>query len=196
MKSYIIQYILIAIVGTSCFAQDNGQNNTPKPQEVLVRIQQETSQPAPKEEKKIVAEAHEWVNLGKNLGQAFDAGLTSLTDHAEKFSKTDAGRFTMLVIAWKVAGKDATMFIKDIGAMIFGIFAQIVWTMIYIWYMRKFLRTYSVPTKITGAFWEKSRIVEYKIVNDLKSEEKFIATLIATGIYCIGSLVIVFGVTI
>src|SRR4051812_35957038 len=104
MKQFLL--VLISLVAFSPLfaqAQTPAPASNPNQQEVIVKIQQ---QPAPQPQT-VVQKANEWVEFGKNVGTAMDAGLTSLTDHADKFSKTDVGHFTMAVIAWKVAGRDA-----------------------------------------------------------------------------------------
>ncbi len=67
-----------------------------------------------------------WVGLGKEVGQAFNEGLTALTEQADKFAKTGVGRFTMLMIAWKVMGKAAL----QVG---FGIIFFIVGFIFFVW---------------------------------------------------------------
>ena len=47
-----------------------------------------------------------WVGVGKEIGITIREGLTAVVDVAEKFGKTEVGKFTMVLIAWKVAGKD------------------------------------------------------------------------------------------
>lgn len=47
-----------------------------------------------------------WVGVGGEVGEAIKEGLNSVVDVADKFGTTDVGKFTMYLIAWKVAGKD------------------------------------------------------------------------------------------
>lgn len=45
-----------------------------------------------------------WVGVGKEVGTAVNEGLSALTKNADDFAKTGVGKFTMLMIAWKVMG--------------------------------------------------------------------------------------------
>lgn len=47
-----------------------------------------------------------WVGVGGEIGTAVKEGLSAVVDVSEQFGKTDVGKFTMLMIAWKVMGKD------------------------------------------------------------------------------------------
>jgi len=44
--------------------------------------------------------------VGKEVGIAVREGLTAVVDIADKFGGTDVGKFTMVMIAWKIVGKD------------------------------------------------------------------------------------------
>jgi hypothetical protein len=52
-----------------------------------------------------------WVGVGGEIGQAVKDGLTSVVDVADKFGSTNVGRFTMIMIAWKVMGKEVVQII-------------------------------------------------------------------------------------
>lgn len=162
MKRTIITLLALSL---ALFASAQTTNEN-KPQEVIVRVQ--TEQPKHVEEKPMVQKANEWVDFGKNVGTAFDAGLTSLTDHTEKFSKTDAGRFTMAIIAWKVAGKDAfdmTKYVTDkLVHLVIGIPMLIVWIGLAYFFIKREFVQHRVVTKKSGPFW--NRTYEYKLVND------------------------------
>lgn len=47
-----------------------------------------------------------WVGVGGEIGSAVREGLNAVVDVSDKFSKTDVGKFTLIMIAWKVIGKD------------------------------------------------------------------------------------------
>jgi len=48
----------------------------------------------------------EWAGLGNEVGQAVNGALVALTKTAGDFSKTELGKFTMFMVAWKVMGGD------------------------------------------------------------------------------------------
>lgn len=61
-----------------------------------------------------------WVGVGGEVGIAVKEGLTAVVDVADKFGKTDVGKFTIYMVAWKVMGKDLIKII--IGLLFFFLF--------------------------------------------------------------------------
>ena len=47
-----------------------------------------------------------WAGVGKEVGIAVSEGLNAVVDVADKFGGTNVGRFTMVLVAWKVVGRD------------------------------------------------------------------------------------------
>lgn len=47
-----------------------------------------------------------WVGVGGEIGTAVKEGLNAVVDVADKFGSTNVGKFTMVMVAWKVIGKD------------------------------------------------------------------------------------------
>ena len=78
-----------------------------------------------------------WVGVGGEIGTAVKEGLTAVVDVADKFGKTDVGRFTMLMVAYKVIGRDL---VKVVLGLLF-----IIITTWFIWF--SFKRT-CLPQKI------------------------------------------------
>jgi hypothetical protein len=78
-----------------------------------------------------------WVGVGGEVGTAIKEGLNAVVDVSDKFSKTDVGKFTMIMIAWKVIG-------KDILSIIIGLLFFIVMTCVLIF---SFKRT-CIPHKV------------------------------------------------
>lgn len=61
-----------------------------------------------------------WAGLGREVGLAINEGLQALTKTADEFSKTDVGRFTMFLIAWKIIGTDALQIVFGTIFFLFG----------------------------------------------------------------------------
>ncbi len=172
------------------FAQTPAAAQAPNPnqQEVIVKLQQMAPLPAPQT---ATQKANEWVDFGKNVGTAMDAGLTSLTDHAEKFSKTDAGRFTMAIIAWKVAGRDAlevTKYVTDtVLHIVVGIPLLVTWICIVLWFVRRNFMTHTVLLKKSGSRFKGTLERVYKVVNeDELSEGRRIGCVLS----CFASIIV------
>lgn len=47
-----------------------------------------------------------WVGVGGEIGTAIKEGLNAVVDVADKFGSTRVGNFTMILVAWKIIGKD------------------------------------------------------------------------------------------
>ena len=159
----IFSFLLSVILVGAVFGQTSAVS-VPEPQRVLIEVQQRAPEAA---KSTVVQKANEWVDFGKNVGAAMDAGLGSLTENANKFSKTDAGKFTMAVIAWKVAGRDAMELTNRVVRVFVGIPACIAFNVLFIWFYRRNFMAYSVVDTQTGPFW--NRVRTYKTVNDDKN---------------------------
>lgn len=155
-------------------------------------------------EKSVAAKANEWAELGTNLGTSMGSAAkailhetkdatfgkdVSVVDGIDKFSKTDAGRFTMLAVGWKIMGKDALELAHGLTRTIFGIFLELVWIGFFIWFLAKFCRTYSVPLTSTGPFY--NRVKTYKVVDDYSTDEKMGSMFIGTVVFFVISALIV-----
>lgn len=96
-----------------------------------------------------------WVGVGGEVGNAIKEGLNAVVDVSDKFSKTDVGKFTMYLIAWKVVG-------KDIIRILLGVVFLVVFTVFMFKYFKKTFTTYRVKVKDNGwKFWLPN---EYKLV--------------------------------
>lgn len=69
----------------------------------------------------------DWVGIGGEVGTAVKEGLGAVVDVADDFGKTDVGKYTMILIAWKVIGKDITEYGGNIFRVVLGI---VVWLII------------------------------------------------------------------
>jgi len=74
--------------------------------------------------------AGKFAGMGHEVGVAVDEGLSAVTKHAEEISQTNVGRFVMVLIAWKVMG-------RDLVQVVVGIPLFIVVIAIFIWSYRR-----------------------------------------------------------
>jgi hypothetical protein len=117
-----------------------------------------------------------WVGVGGEIGNAVKEGLTAVVDVADKFGATNVGQFTMVMVAWKVVGKDVT---KIIIGLLF--FITYTWTLIY--FFRKLTMARRVCIENPG-FWKYPK--KYEVV---KSEFDDEGITIITIIYVIAFLI-------
>jgi len=78
-----------------------------------------TAMQSQKEVTENLATIGEWAGLGNEVGQAVNGALVALTKTAGDFSKTELGKFTMFMVAWKVMGRDMTRLIIGTFIMLF-----------------------------------------------------------------------------
>lgn len=93
------------------------------------------------------------------MDRTFGKDVT-LVDGIDKVSKTDAGRFTMLVIAWKVMGKDALDLFRKVEGIAIGVPIGIFLIILATWITRRFWMVRSVVVKAEGPFWNKTKTYE------------------------------------
>lgn len=70
-----------------------------------------------------------WVGVGGEVGGVVKEALNAVVDVTDKFSKTNVGEFTLLMVAWKVMGKDL---IRILLGIVFFIIMVITLRRIYI----------------------------------------------------------------
>lgn len=88
-----------------------------------------------------------WVGVGGEIGNAVKEGLTAVVDVADKFGKTDVGKFTLVMVAWKVMG-------KDIVRIFLGLIFITILTVFMFRIYKKTFTTYRVATSSNGLrFW-------------------------------------------
>ena len=183
---------LISLILVSLFAlcplvaQQTQQAPQQAPQEIILRVQNEQFKtpvvPATIPQA-VTQSANEWVQLGTNVGSAIGSGLKSVAHETkdevfgkdvtvlegiDKLSKTDAGRFTMAVIAWKVAGREATelteYFTTKIFHIVFGVPILIGWNLLAIWFYRRMFLPRRVVISSKGNWWAREKV--WKVINE------------------------------
>ncbi len=87
--------------------------------------------------------AHEWIGIGKEVGQAVREGLDAVVDKAEKFGTTRVGTFVMVMIAWKVMAKEVLSIVLGIPILIAG-------CLLWVWGVKRFLIGYTVLDRVEG----------------------------------------------
>jgi len=91
----------------------------------------------------------QWIGVGGEIGQAVKEGLSAVVDVADKFGKTDVGKFTIIMIAWKVMGKDVVQIF--LGLIFFSVLTVVLTRL-----TRRTLQTRKVLIKRTpNGFWKR-----------------------------------------
>lgn len=103
-----VLFILMAIVVVTVTINAQTTTTKPKVEDYLTPAQQlqfEKDLQLAEMEKKM-EQYGKWVGVGGEVGQAINEGLMAVVDVSDKFGKTDVGKFTLVMVAWKVMGKD------------------------------------------------------------------------------------------
>ena len=69
-----------------------------------------------------------WVGVGGEVGTAVKEGLMAVVDVAGEFGSTDVGKFTLVMVAWKIMGKDV---IRIILGLLFLMIITFIFIKIY-----------------------------------------------------------------
>lgn len=102
-----------------------------------------------------------WIGIGREVGIATREGLTSVVDVSEKFGGTNVGRFVMVMVAWRIIGKDLTLIVFGVPLWLFGVW---VWA----WSMRRFFFGYRAVQSFNKETKEKTftQVAAYKFQGD------------------------------
>jgi len=168
-KLFYLLVILLATCCTPCKAQAQQQEEYVSVPKSQLTEQQKQSLESQTLQEKIETYA-KWSGVGKEIGVAVREGLTAVVDVSTKFAGTDVGKFTMVLIAWKVVGKDVT-------SLFLGVLLIIVFNYILFKVYRNTFVTHRVrKSGVWWKFWEPS---EYVIVEPQDWEGSgFISTII------------------
>jgi len=101
-----------------------------------------------------------WVGVGNEVGVAIKEGLSAVSDVAIKFSDSNVGKFTMVLIAWKVVGKDIVRILLGIIFIIFSVFFTI----------KSFNRYKPHKYMVEGNIWRPWVNRKYEIIQPRKFE--------------------------
>jgi len=94
-----------------------------------------------------------WVGVGGEIGNDIKEALNAVVDVSDKFDKTNVGKFTMVLVAWKIIG-------KDIIRILLGIIFIILFSIFVYKTLRK-MYPYKITTKDNG--WKIWLPKEYEI---------------------------------
>jgi hypothetical protein len=153
MKNYTITLLLIVLTSLSGFTQQVTEETiTIKKSDLtgeqLQKIQHETLM-----EK--METYGEWVGVGNEVGVAVREALLGVVDVADKFGGTDVGKFTLVMVAWKVMGKD-----------LIRIIIGLLFIFLYLLFLNRFYRDKFKITKIMtkGSKWKFWEEKEYTTI--------------------------------
>lgn len=98
-----------------------------------------------------------WVGVGGEVGNAIEEGLTAVVDVADKFTGTDVGKFTMILVAWKVVGKDLVRIVLG------SVFLILVTFLFFRVYRNTYMPKRNLIERIPKGLWKRD-IKKYEII--------------------------------
>lgn len=75
--------------------------------------------------------------IGKAFGSAFKECWTTVSSDAEKFAQSDAGKWAMFLVAWKIMGQDAVGLVNNLVHYITGLALLFVGIPFFIYIFRR-----------------------------------------------------------
>jgi hypothetical protein len=122
----------------------------------------------------------DWVGVGGEVGKAIEEGLSAVVNVADEFTGTDVGKFTMILVAWKVMGKDVVKIL--LGMFFFGVMTLLVIRI----YRNSVQSRRKLVLKTPQGFWKRS-VKKYEIVDSkLDGEEKLWLSIVLSAVFLLG----------
>jgi hypothetical protein len=134
-----------------------------------------------------LTQATSWAGVGKEVGEATREALNSVVDVSDKFGKTDVGRFVMIMVAWRIIGKDAVK-------IVFGIPIFLAGVGVWFYIMRKFF----FPQRILIKDDKATKTKEWKTIQfEWRNGESKASTALLFAVtivgWCIAMLTTIFA---
>lgn len=151
MKLRIV--LVLGLLSAFALAQDQPKKMVSIPEDQLTEQQKATLKI--EQADSVIDKAHGWVGIGKELGQAFDGALGSLTTRSNEFANTPVGRFAMIIVAWKVMGQQAGELLNAIVHVTCGLVEMVLFVPIFLWSYKHTCLEHSVLATKEDGFWGK-----------------------------------------
>lgn len=130
-----------------------------------------------------------YAQIGKAFGTAFKECWTTVSTDAERFAQSDAGKLTMVLVAWKIVGQDGINLVEKAVQYAVGIPMLFIGTLLFAWIIRRNCFEYPALVSSTKVGWLTVKR-EYKGTEKpiWGGEEAFVAVIcygIFIGICCL-----------
>jgi hypothetical protein len=141
MKKQILTVIGILVWASSMFAQETLKVDITKLSDEELRLYRQLKQQAAKSENVLENLSPEkidkYAQIGKAFGSAFKECWQTVSTDAEKFAQSSAGKWTMVLISWKIMGTDAINLVRTTIQFSIGIFLFISGTIFFAYAVRR-----------------------------------------------------------
>lgn len=120
---YIWSLFLVAVFAFSAIAQETLQVDVTKLSQQELALYQKLKKDAQSTvnlDNLTPEKIDKYAQIGKAFGSAFKECWTTVSTDAEKFAQSDAGKWAMVLVSWKIMGEDAIGFTKQFVQFITG----------------------------------------------------------------------------
>jgi len=120
------------------------------PDDMKAKYQAETTRNKITENAQTVATvAQSAESIGKSVGVAMREGLGAISTEANKFASTPVGKFTAVIIAWKVLGDDVTQLTSGLIFVLITIPLFVFGLLLWVWSFKRVCHPIKTPKTTT-----------------------------------------------
>jgi len=127
-----------------------------------------------------------WVGVGEEVGIAVKEGLMAVVDVSDKFGSTDVGKFTLVMVAWKVMG-------KDVVRIVLGLLFLVIITSLFLMIYKNLYKTERKLVEKPSLFDFKNP-KKYEIIEKDENWEGYIAVQIIMLFLYAGAVGVAYGI--
>ena len=122
-----------------------------------------------------------WVGIGHEIGEAVNGALHAVTTQTAEFAKTDVGRITMILVAWKVMGKDFVRMV--IGLLLLGVGIPV-----WVW---SYWKT-CIPRRVLVKAGSDKKERQYEVVNNINKDAEKWGHAFVLGVFLAFCILVMF----
>lgn len=120
----------------------------------------------------VMGNSKEVLNQANAIAQAITNTATGLGVAANTFLATDAGKFTAVLIAWRVMGSDLLGIFSSVFSSVGGVCVLVFWWWLFAFIVRRFIYGYvdTVSTSVVDDKTITNKTRKYNCMHDLYKE--------------------------
>lgn len=181
--SFVVVVVTMFLFFTTPVSADVDVGGLTKEQEAQIQLQIEQIKKEG-QSKATVETANEWVDFGKNVALAFTTVAKDLGVAADSFLQSTTGKVTLVLIVWKVAG-------KDIIGVIIGVIMMIAFTTMWVYFFRRLCIVKRVVIKTPETGYKKVKEEQYYDEDEVMGTRMMMLLVLITEVAA--SLIVIFG---
>jgi len=171
MKKIVPVMLILAALSPPVFADKITVDTDDLPKELAQKVARVAAE----------SKRNSWEGIGKEVGTAVNEALGAVVTNADKFGKSEVGRFTMFLVVWKIFGKDALRFIAGFTLVLIA-FGMILYS----------YRNTMIPRRVLVSRNKATKEEKWQIVNEDPRDigaSRFLHAFVLVVVFGIGSIV-------